>query len=64
MDEGLIEGSLLDGRYDESNPLVLFSKKKSVTKKAIVSQTPKILSRSRRKELQKQVAKKQKKLTV
>ncbi|VDK31909.1 unnamed protein product [Taenia asiatica] len=63
MDEGLIEGSLLEGKYDESNPLVLLPKKKDVKKKTAVSQTPKVLSRSRRKELQKQITKKQKKLT-
>ncbi|KAL5966851.1 putative ATP-dependent RNA helicase DHX37 [Taenia solium] len=63
MDEGLIEGSLLEGRYDESNPLVLPSKKKNVKKQTAASQTLKILSRSRRKELQKQITKKQKKLT-
>nr|CDS17524.1 ATP dependent RNA helicase DHX37 [Echinococcus granulosus] len=63
MGEGLIDASLLVGKYDESNPLVLIPKRKSVLKRAAADRPPKILSRSRKKELQKLVAKKQKKLT-
>ena len=62
--ENIVEDYLLNGKYDESNPLVILPKKKEKAKKAPVVQTPKILSRSKRKEFQKQVARKQKKLTV
>ncbi|VDM19438.1 unnamed protein product, partial [Hydatigera taeniaeformis] len=61
--EVVIEGDLLDGKYDESNPLVLTSAKRTVAKKEITNHLVKVLSRRRRKELQKQLAKKQKKLT-
>ncbi|VDD74966.1 unnamed protein product [Mesocestoides corti] len=64
MAEKLVEDYLLDGKYDESNPLVLPSKKSKQKKgKTVTIKTERILSRSKRKLLQKQVAKKQKKLT-
>ena len=52
--ENIVEDYLLNGKYDESNPLVILPKKKEKAKKAPVVQTPKILSRSKRKEFQKQ----------
>lgn len=65
MADNVIAENLQDGKYDESNPLVLPAKKdKDKKKKVSVVQTERILSRSKRKLLQKQVAKKQKKLTV
>lgn len=60
----IIEIDLFDGKYDESNPLVLPSKKRVEKKKNSFVPPPRVLSRSKRKELQKQVAKKEKKLSV
>lgn len=64
MAEKIVEADLFEGNYDESNPLVLPSKKKAERKKRVEVPLPKVLSRSKRKELQKQIAKKEKKLTV
>lgn len=60
----IVDGCLFDGKYDESNPLVLLPKKKNKSKKVAVVEAPKILSRAKRKEFQKQISRKHKKLTV
>ncbi|KAM7537775.1 hypothetical protein Aperf_G00000070192 [Anoplocephala perfoliata] len=63
MVDKIIDEDLFVGKYDESNPLVLPSKKKVEKKKKAPVPPPRVLSRSKRKELQKQVAKKEKKLS-
>ncbi|VUZ52871.1 unnamed protein product, partial [Hymenolepis diminuta] len=62
--EKIIEDYLFEGNYDESNPLVLPVKKKlEKKKKQGDAPLPRVLSRSKRKELKRQVAKKEKKLS-
>nr|CDS26678.1 ATP dependent RNA helicase DHX37 [Hymenolepis microstoma] len=64
MDNIILDSESFKGNYDESNPLVLPSQKKlTKIKKQSKAPLPKILSRSKRKELQRQVAKKEKKLS-
>lgn len=64
MADDLIEVDLLKGKYDESNQLVLPANKKKTKTEPSVQPQVKILSRSKRKLLQKQLIKKQKKLNV
>ncbi len=59
-----MDAKQLPGKYDDSNPLVYIPKPKKEEKKKPKVQPAKILSKSKRKLLQKQVEKKQKKLTV
>ncbi|VDK30457.1 unnamed protein product [Dibothriocephalus latus] len=63
IDKSVI-GDISEGKYDDSNQLVLPGKKKPKQKaKNVAVQPLRVLSKSKRKELQKQVAKKTKKLS-